>query len=418
MSQQRNKSNGTFLFLLFGLGFCLMVGIIAYNSGYISAPSNPRISELETRVAQLSSENATLQPTATAQAPTAQAITATPAPSVPTLIVVAGAANVRAGPSTTYEVIETVLKDQLLRGPYSTQQGWHQVCCVDGGKRGWISGELVKERDPSLAIAPPNATRTPFPTRLPTLAPIATPSTTIQKPILITSIPPTTVSSDRCMNQLRSGQYQKAVDCYDGRIDLFSREPTDYLNRGVARSYLGHYEAAIQDYNQVIKLDPTEACAFRNRGISRNRLGQTQAAYTDFTEAIRIRPSYDGAYTSRGLLLLQEFKQYQSAVTDFDKAISLKSSSLTGSAPRMCMPTPEPNPTAGPSPTPHLCPNNCYVDDESRYIATYLGRAYAYYHLGHRQQSLSDAETALALSRKYGDKTSETSAINLINALR
>ena len=151
----------------------------------------------------------------------------------------------------------------------------------------------------------------------------------------------------------------------------------------------------------MIKLDPTEACAFRNRGISWNRLGQIQAAYTDFTEAIRIKPDYDEAYTSRGLLLLQNFKQYQSAVADFDKAISLKSSNPTGATPRLCSPTPAPNPTAGPSPTPHPCPNNCYVNDESRYILAYLGRAYAHYYLSNKQQSLADAEIALSLARKY-----------------
>ena len=335
------------------------------------------------------------------------AVDLNPVPAGSVLVVQVERGNVRAGPGTNHPVIGSVKEGDIidkLLGRHNN--GWYRFCCVDGNKPGWVAGSLVVERRAETAAPTSRSQATrPTPTPFPQL-------------VSPTRLPVTINSSDHCLNQLRNGQYQKAVECYDGRIGRDSSEPVDYLNRGVARSMLGQFEAAIQDYNQVIMLDPIEACAFRNRGISRNKLGQIQAAYTDFTEAIRIRPGYDEAYTSRGLLLLQDFKQYQSAVTDFDKAISLKGSGLTGATPRLCSSTPEPNPTSGPSPTPHPCPNNCYVDDESRYVVTYLGRAYAHYYLGNRQQSLADAEMALALARKYRDRGSEASALNLISAIK
>ena len=386
---------------------------------------NARVLSLETQVnrlkEQVSSLDAKINRLTTGPAATPKvAPTATPTyhlnpvPDGIVLVVQVERGNVRAGPGTNHPVIGSVKEGDIIDKTFGRHNnGWYRFCCTDGNIPGWVAGSLVAERRAETSVST-NRSQETRPTPTPQIILRATPVQVVFAPRL----PVTSDSSDHCLNQLRNGQYQKAVDCYDGKIGLFSKEPTHYLNRGVAKSMLGQFEAAIQDYDRVIKLDPTEACAFRNRGISRNKIGQIQAAYTDFTEAIRIRPEYDEAYTSRGLLRLQDFRQYQSAVTDFDKAISLKGSRLTGSAPLLCSPTPEPNPTPGPSPTPHPCPNNCYVDDESRYINTYLGRAYAHYYLGNRQQSLTDAEMALALARKYRDRTSEASALNLINALR
>ena len=376
------------------------------------------VKKLKEQVDSLSSKVNQLAAGPTATPTTSSTATPTyplnPLPPGSVLVVVVEQGNVRAGPGTNHPVIGYVKAGDIIDKPHGRHDnGWYRFCCTDGNRTGWVAGSLVVERraEPSPTTTRSQATN---PTPTPQIKLSATPT----QVVFATRPPVTFDSSDQCLNLLRNGQYQEAVDCYDEKIGLFSREPTHYLNRGVAKANLGLLDAAIQDYNQVIKLDPTEACAFRNRGISWNRLGQIQTAYADFTEAIRIRPGYDEAYTSRGLLLLEDFKQYQSAVTDFDKAISLKGSRLAGAAPRLCTPTPEPNPTAGPSPTPHPCPNNCYVDDESRYIVTYLGRAYAHYYLGNRQQSLADAETALALARKYQDKGSEASALDLINAIR
>ena len=372
---------------------------------------NEQVDSLSSKVNQLAA-GPTATPTTSSTATPTYPLNPLPAGSV--LVVVVEQGNVRAGPGTDHPVIGSVKAGDTIDEPHGLHDnGWYRFCCTDGNRTGWVAGSLVVERR-----VEPSPTTTRSPATSPTPAPRIKLSATPTQVVIAPRTPVPFDSSDQCLNRLRNGQYQEACDCYDVKIGLFSREPTDYLNRGVAKANLGQLEAAIQDYSQVIKLDPTEACAFRNRGISWNRLGQSQAAYTDFTEAIRIRPGYDEAYTSRGLLLLQDFKQYQSAVTDFDKAISLMGSGLAGVAPRLCKPTPAPNPTAGPSPTPHPCPNNCYEDDESRYIVTYLGRARAHYYLGNRQQSLADAETALMLARKFQDKGAEASALNLINALR
>ena len=167
--------------------------IVIANDGHIPlsvqiVPSDPtqqaRIDALETQVAQLSHENSR-----TGQGASTPAPTRTQQPiSSQNLIVIVGAANVRAGPGIDHEVLAVVKQGQTVRCPYYTQKGWHQVCCVDGGKRGWISGELVTEQDRSVASAPANSTRTPRPTRTPTPKPADAP--TLPSLLQITSPPP------------------------------------------------------------------------------------------------------------------------------------------------------------------------------------------------------------------------------------
>ena len=112
-----------------------------FTSPAEASPSQPtlqaQVDALQTQVSKLASENATLQPTDTARPPTA-----TPRVLLDMTVNV-GAANVRAGPGVNHEVLGVVEQGQPLRGPYSDEKGWLEVCCVDDGKRGWISGELV-----------------------------------------------------------------------------------------------------------------------------------------------------------------------------------------------------------------------------------------------------------------------------------
>ena len=131
-----------------------------------ASPSHPtlqaRVNALETRVSKLSSE-IHQNDAAVLDKPT-PASTRTPGPPLAyNLIVIVGAANVRAGPGVAHEVLGVVEQGQTLRGPFSTQNGWHQVCCVEDRQRGWISSELVADRNqqsPTITSARPIPTKT------------------------------------------------------------------------------------------------------------------------------------------------------------------------------------------------------------------------------------------------------------------
>ena len=113
-----------------------------------------RVETLEAQVSNLSKEVDRLQrvtvPDDSTPVPTP---TRTPRP-IPstlslTLIVTVETGNVRTGPSTDYQVIGYVKQGQILKGPFSRQNGWYRFCCVNGDQHGWVAGSLVREQSPA-----------------------------------------------------------------------------------------------------------------------------------------------------------------------------------------------------------------------------------------------------------------------------
>ena len=145
-----------FLLALIAVVLVMIIGFFIYKADNTppaqASPSHPtlqaRVNALETRVPKPS--RAIHQNDATVLETSTPAPTRTPRPSsAQSLVVLVGAANVRAGPAITHEVLGVVEQGQTLSGPLSTQSGWHQVCCVEGNQQGWISSELVADRNQS-----------------------------------------------------------------------------------------------------------------------------------------------------------------------------------------------------------------------------------------------------------------------------
>lgn len=69
-----------------------------------------------------------------------------------------------------------------------------------------------------------------------------------------------------------SGEYEKAIACFDKTIELDADYVYAYYNRGLAYYYLMQYERAIEDYNKAIELNPNYANAYHNREIALSKL--------------------------------------------------------------------------------------------------------------------------------------------------
>lgn len=88
-------------------------------------------------------------PTATPTTPpVATDIPTTAPPAKPKLVVNSGDVNVRAGPGTSFEILQMVDRGQEYDLVGKNADGdWWQVCCVDG-KTGWIVGEFADTDGP------------------------------------------------------------------------------------------------------------------------------------------------------------------------------------------------------------------------------------------------------------------------------
>ncbi|RCV64745.1 Tetratricopeptide (TPR) repeat [Methanophagales archaeon] len=73
-----------------------------------------------------------------------------------------------------------------------------------------------------------------------------------------------------------SGEYEKAIECFDKVIELDPNYTYAYSNRGIAYKNLKEYERAIEDYNKAIELDPNYANAFSNRELALSKLKEQE----------------------------------------------------------------------------------------------------------------------------------------------
>jgi tetratricopeptide (TPR) repeat protein len=143
-------------------------------------------------------------------------------------------------------------------------------------------------------------------------------------------------------SKMAKGDLQGAITDYTRAIEADPRFKSAYFNRGQAKTTLHDLEGAISDYSKAIELDQNYGTYYFARGMAKFALKNYQEAILDFTIAIQSEPSkHPEAYMGRGLSIISnaeymatyvgkqlskdEVETIQKAVTDFNRAIKLKS---------------------------------------------------------------------------------------------
>ena len=138
------------------------------------------------------------------------------------------------------------------------------------------------------------------------------------------------------------GEWNKVIENCDYMLDLKKDDPawlteahggyTKYEAKGLAYYNLGQYDEAITNYNRVIELKPTVG-AYRGLGIVYSEIGASENATDAFDKALEVDTStieegtyrsMHSKYYSRGLTYYA-MEEYDKAISDFEKAIELKS---------------------------------------------------------------------------------------------
>jgi Flp pilus assembly protein TadD len=88
-----------------------------------------------------------------------------------------------------------------------------------------------------------------------------------------------------------SGDFVKAVSCFDEAIRLDGESAKAYRDRGIAWLALGEENKALADFSDAIRLNPKDARALWNRGIIFRRKHMDKEADADFRQARRLDPS-------------------------------------------------------------------------------------------------------------------------------
>ncbi len=119
------------------------------------------------------------------------------------------------------------------------------------------------------------------------------------------------------------GNYDGAIEYYNGAIKLSPRDAAAYNNRGLAYNYKGEYDKAIIDLNISIEIDPNNANTYTNRGLAYTNQKEYDKAIIDLNIAIGIDPNNANTYTNRGIAHFNK-EEYSKSLEDLTKSIELQ----------------------------------------------------------------------------------------------
>lgn len=117
------------------------------------------------------------------------------------------------------------------------------------------------------------------------------------------------MSSEACLQALRSGNLDAAVQCFRARL---ARHPDDTHarnNLGVALQKLGNHDEALACYQAVTRLAPGNADAWYNSGVIHHLRGALSQAEACYREALRADASHPEANRELSMLSMLSLAQ-------------------------------------------------------------------------------------------------------------
>ncbi|MBD2500682.1 serine/threonine-protein kinase [Anabaena azotica] len=204
----------------------------------------------------------------------------------------------------------------------------------------------------------------------------------------------------RANAHFQSANFQRAVEDATKAIELKSNYTEAFTRRCAAYVLLQAPQKAEEDCTKAINFNPKYADAYLNRANARRNLGNKEGALTDFSELININQSDPEGYISRGVLYLQQFKDYDKAIADFNQAMRLASNN-----PKLAAIAYDGrgNALAAQGKLPAALEDlNKAIENKQDFAQAYFNRAMVHTQLGNKQEALEDFAKADTLCSQQG----------------
>ncbi len=120
------------------------------------------------------------------------------------------------------------------------------------------------------------------------------------------------------------GDYERAIQYYAREIDKDPQQPSHYLARAACLLNILQTERAKADVERALKLAPQNPLALELRGEIFALEKDYVAALDFFARAQQVNPNWAVPYFDRGSVLMEQ-KEYQLALAEFNKSITLLS---------------------------------------------------------------------------------------------
>jgi protein O-GlcNAc transferase len=118
-------------------------------------------------------------------------------------------------------------------------------------------------------------------------------------------------------------RFAEAIASYDKALVIKPDFAEVMNNRGIALHNLKYFEEALASYDRALTVKPEYAEAFANRAIVLQELKRFPDALSSYDKALAIKPDYAEALHNRGMMKWTENKDYEGAVRDLEKAVSV-----------------------------------------------------------------------------------------------
>lgn len=130
------------------------------------------------------------------------------------------------------------------------------------------------------------------------------------------------VYSYRAYQYSQRGQFDKALEMYDGAIKLNGELAGLYANRGGTYYQLGDEVNALHDLNHALDLDPQSIHALLNRAVIYEKQAKYSLALDDLNKALSINDKFVQLYQHRGNVHYA-MNNFNLAILDYSRIIEL-----------------------------------------------------------------------------------------------
>ncbi len=121
--------------------------------------------------------------------------------------------------------------------------------------------------------------------------------------------------------ETKLGDYKQAISWLDSAIQLKSKEPDYFVNRGIAKEAMSD-STAMQDYLTALSLRPDHALALHNIAVLKRKTGQSSPE-DELEKAIESDSSMLYPYLERAYQRM-EGGYYKGALEDYDRALEIE----------------------------------------------------------------------------------------------
>jgi tetratricopeptide (TPR) repeat protein len=116
---------------------------------------------------------------------------------------------------------------------------------------------------------------------------------------------------------------QRALEDCNEALKTNINRARAYENRQYIYLRLNKDSLALSDANSLIRLEPKNRMGYYSKGAVYQRFNMPDSTLKYLNKCLEINPNTDFALNNRGKVLLNDYKKYNEALTDFNKAISL-----------------------------------------------------------------------------------------------